>query len=235
MGPAVDSVGNIYFADAYNNRVRVLTASAASCAYSVSPTTWQIPTAGGSQTFVIQTTGACSWTVSNLPSWLTVAGRSSGSGPGAFTLAAAVNTGPTLSAAIFVAGVSVAVTQAGGGPGCIYSVSPGGQAFAASGGNGTITVTAGAGCSWSTATTLSWISFAGATSGSGNGTVTFQAAPNTGVARSGSIAIAGLTFAVEQATGSLSEFTNAGSMAQLASAGTWSTTISLVNTSLTPV
>ncbi len=232
---AVDSAGSVYVADSGNNRIRLLTPSASSCTYSVSPTTWQAPTAGGSQTFTIQTDASCSWTASNLPSWLTVSGASSGSGSGLVTLIAAANSGSALSATISIAGVSVNITQAASPPPCTYSISPGGQSFPASGGSGNITITAGAGCTWSVATTLNWVSFTSATSGTGNGTVTFQAAANTGAARSGSFTIGGAPFTVEEATASVSGFSNAGSMAQIASAGSWTTTFTLVNTGSTAV
>jgi hypothetical protein len=63
--------------------------------------------------------------------------------------------------------------------------------------------------------------------------VTFQVVANTGTDRSGSLTIAGLTFTVEQVSASIAGLTNAGSMAQLASAGYWTTTITLVNTGST--
>jgi len=126
------------------------------------------------------------------------------------------------------------VTQPGTPP-CTYAISPGGQAFVAAGGNGTITITAGAGCPWTAASTASWVSITGVGTGTGNGTVTYQAAANSGAARSGAITIANLSFTVEEASASIAGLTNAGSMAQLASAGYWTTTITLVNTGSTPV
>ncbi len=73
----------------------------------------------------------------------------------------------------------------------------------------------------------------GANSGTGNGVVNYQIAANTGGDRSGPIIVAGLSFTVQQASASLAGFTSAGSMAQLASAGDWTTTITLINTGST--
>jgi hypothetical protein len=81
---------------------------------------------------------------------------------------------------------------------------------------------------------VTWVNIAGVATGSGNGTVAYQATANAGSARSGGIAIAGLFFTVEEGSNSAAGFTNAGSMAQLASAGYWTTTITLVNTSHLP-
>jgi hypothetical protein len=231
-GVAVDSVGNVYVADYGNNRVRVLTPS--SCAYSVSPTTLTAPASGGSFPVNIQITASCSWAVSSLPSWITVPGASSGVGSATVTLVVAPNSGAALSTTISIAGVSVTITQAAATPACTYAISPGGQAFAAAGGTGTINITAGAGCPWTAASTASWVTITGVGTGSGNGSVGFQAAPNTGAARSGSVAVAGLSFTVEEAAASITGLASAGSMAQLASAGYWTTTITLVNTGSSP-
>jgi sugar lactone lactonase YvrE len=234
-GIAVGTSNNVYISDSTNNRVRVLTPSGTSCTYSVTPTSLQAPTSGGSFSFGIQTTTSCSWTVSSLPNWITVSGVSSGSGPGTVTLVVTPNTSSTaLSATISIAGVSVTVTQAAT-TACTYLISPGGQAFAAVGGNGTITVTAGAGCSWTAATSLSFVTISGATSGTGNGAVSYAVAANSGGDRTGTITIAGLSFDVEQVGATLSGFTNLGSMAQVAFAGAWTTTFTLVNTGTAPV
>ncbi|HXB71804.1 MAG TPA: BACON domain-containing carbohydrate-binding protein [Candidatus Acidoferrales bacterium] len=114
-GVAVDPAGNVYFADSGNNRIRLLTPSTLSCTYSLTPTSLQSPASGGSFTVAIQTTATCSWTISNLPNWITVSGASSGTGPATITLIVAPNTsGAALNATISVAGVSLTVTQAGG-------------------------------------------------------------------------------------------------------------------------
>ena len=111
-GIAVDSAGNVYVADAGNNRIRILTPAGSSCTYSVSPTTLQAPASGGNLTVSIQTAASCPWAVSGLPGWITVSAASSG--PGSASVALAVfpnNSGATLSATVLIAGVSVTVTQ----------------------------------------------------------------------------------------------------------------------------
>jgi uncharacterized protein (TIGR03437 family) len=111
-GVAVDSAGNLYIADTYNSRVRVLTPVGSLCTYSVSPTTLQAPTSGGSLTVGIQTAPFCPWAISGMPGWITVSAAPSG--PGSASVALAVfpnNSGATLSGTVLIAGVSVTVIQ----------------------------------------------------------------------------------------------------------------------------
>ncbi len=58
------------------------------------------------------------------------------------------------------------------------TVALGAPSIAAAGGAGSVTLTAPATCSWSVSSNASWISFTSATTGSGNGTVTFNATAN---------------------------------------------------------
>ena len=111
-GVAVDSAGNVYVADANNNRIRILTPTGPPCAYSVSPSALQAPASGGIVTVGIQTAAACTWAVSGLPGWIMVTGASSGAASASVALAVFPNhSGATLSATISIAGVSVTVTQ----------------------------------------------------------------------------------------------------------------------------
>jgi trimeric autotransporter adhesin len=107
---AVDPGSDVYIADAFNNRIRVLT-PAGPCTYSVSPTTLQAVAAGGSLTVSIQTTAICPWTISGVPSWTTVSGAASSTGSATVTFEFFPNSGATLSATILIAGVAVMITQ----------------------------------------------------------------------------------------------------------------------------
>ncbi|HYW46756.1 MAG TPA: Ig domain-containing protein [Bryobacteraceae bacterium] len=117
---------------------------------------------------------------------------------------------------------------------CALSV--GGQGFTAAGGNGTVNVTGGSACpAWTVSGAPSWVTVSGAGTGTGSGTVSYQVAANTGAARSAILIIAFNSYTVEQAAAAgVTTFTGTGTIAQIASAGTWQTTITLVNTGASP-
>ena len=112
---------------------------------------------------------------------------------------------------------------------CVTSISPQGAGFPATGGSGTILISAPAGCSWGVSNNPAWVSFSGPASGSSNGSVNYQVAPNPGAALSATLIVGGLPFTVEEASGLLSGLSLLGSMTHLASGGGWETTITLVN------
>jgi len=109
-------------------------------------------------------------------------------------LLAGVSTGPIC--------VSVANTSSGSSssPTCSFSLSPSSQSFDSAGGTGTAAIQASStSCSWTATSNDTWISITSAISGTGNGTVVFQVQPNmTGLARTGTLTIAGQTFTVNQ-------------------------------------
>ena len=87
------------------------------------------------------------------------------------------------------------VTQA---PGCTYLVQPLTNTVPAAGGNVTVSVVSPDASPWSASTDVPWISLAGGSSGSGNGSVTFTVAATSGPARSGSATVAGQRVTVSQ-------------------------------------
>ncbi|MBI4910606.1 MAG: hypothetical protein HY820_43740 [Acidobacteria bacterium] len=84
-------------------------------------------------------------------------------------------------------------------PLCTPLLSSFGQAFPVSGGNGTINVGNDAGCSWTATSSATWIAIASGASGHGSGAVTYTVAPNAGGARTGTIAVQGISYTVTQA------------------------------------
>ena len=106
----VNSNGSILVADS-SGRIRVLTpTTGSSCTYSV-PADLSSPGAGGSQSVAVMTNAFCPWTISGLPSWITLNTPSAATGPANAVLSIAANSGSSRSANITIAGVSVAVTQ----------------------------------------------------------------------------------------------------------------------------
>ncbi len=118
---------------------------------------------------------------------------------------------------------------------CAYSLGSAGAAFASSGGTGTVSVIAPTGCVWSGFADQPWITVTSGGSGSGSGTLHFQVVSNIGADRAGVIHIGGAPFAIEQVSASLPGGSVAGSMAQIASAGGWKTTFTLINPGTAPV
>jgi sugar lactone lactonase YvrE len=253
---AVDSMGNLYIADEFNNRVRKIYNGV-------------ITTAAGGGTSGLGDNGPA--TSAQLSGPYGVAADAAGNlyiadtnnnrirrvSGGVITTVAGNGTqgfsgdgGPATSAQLYQP-QGVAVDSAGNvyvadygnhrirlltpvTSACTCAIDGGGQAFVAAGGNGTINITAGAGCPWTAASSATWVTITGGGTGTGNGTVTYQVAANSGAARSGVVTIANLSFTAEEASASVAGFTSGGSMAQLASAGYWTTTFTLVNTGSTP-
>ena len=125
---------------------------------------------------------------------------------------------------------------ASGPPPCTYSLSAGGQAFTAAGGNGSVNITAGPGCVWTIPDIPTWIVITGYPPNGGNGTVTYEIAANGAGDRSVILTGNGLTYTVEQeaSVGAIPGLGVIGSMAHLAAEENWTTTFTLVNKSLVP-
>jgi sugar lactone lactonase YvrE len=228
---AAGSDGRVYFTD--GRRVRVLIPSGGTCTYTVSPLApASVAAAGGNVQITIQTGPTCTWTVSGLPAWITLSGASSGTGPATVTLVVAANTGAALSANVTVAGQIVAVSEAAAAAStCTYSVSPlAPPAVPAAGGLVAVTIRTDAGCSWTITGVPSWITLVGSASGSGPVSVNFLIAPNSGAANQASISVAGSEVAISQSgVGTAPVLSAVGSLAQIASGGGWSTSLTLLN------
>jgi hypothetical protein len=86
--------------------------------------------------------------------------------------------------------------------GCSISVLPLAGGFTSAGGTRSLSIQGGVGCAYTAVSDSSFITISGASSGAGNGYVTYNVSANPGLARSGSITVAGQTIPLTQ-TGSV--------------------------------
>ena len=172
---------------------------AAACSFSIAPNSLNVDASGGPGSSSITAAAGCAWTAtSNNADWISLTSPSSGNGNGTATFTVAANGGPARTGTLTIAGQTFTVNQAAFVAPCTYTLSPTNQAFDATGGAGTITLTTGSSCSWTASSAFDWIVVTSSASGTGSSTVTFSVAANPGAARSGSLTIAGQTFAVNQ-------------------------------------
>jgi sugar lactone lactonase YvrE len=169
-GVAVDAVGNLYIADAGNNRIR-----------RVTPGGIITTVAGNGIAGYSGDGGAATSAQVNYPWGVAVAAQgriffSQGlaSGAGAVRLLT-----PTSSA-------------------CTYTATPTTLLSASSGGTLSLTISTSADCAWTLTGLPSWVS-ASSTSGSGPATVTLTVGPNPGPARSANFTAADVSISVNQA------------------------------------
>ena len=109
---------------------------------------------------------------------------------GAYTIEA------TSSSGISVGAFSITLSAPSG---CSYSLFQSAASVSYSPGTGSLNVTTGAGCAWTASSSVNWISITSAAAVTGPGTVTYNVSGNSSSAsRSGTILVAGLTYAVTQ-------------------------------------
>ena len=172
---------------------------ATQCAFSIQPASQSMAPAGGNVSVSIQADAGCSWTAASNAAWLAVVGVGTGSGNGSVTIGASANAGTTRVGTVTIATQTFTVTQTGS---CAATLNPVSASVPTSGANGlATTVTTATGCVWTASTADNWLTITAGAGGDGNGTVTFNAAVNTGAARAGTLTIANQTFTVNQAGG----------------------------------
>jgi len=168
------------------------------CSFTLSATQAAAAATGGSGSIsVTASASTCAFTTSSQASWLT--GVTAGTnGSATINYAVAANPGSARSGTLTIAGQTVTINQA---TGCVATLSTQAVPANASGGSTTINVTmSGPSCDWTATTSAPFITNVGAGS-TGSGSVTFTVSPNVGVARSGTLIIAGTTVTVSQASG----------------------------------
>lgn len=115
-------------------------------------------------------------------------------------MAFSANTADARTGTVSVGPTTVTVTQAAAPPpGCTFTLGISSVSTQPTGGSVMVPVTASSSsCAWTASTSDGFITVTSGTSGTGSGSVHFDVASNTGGARSGTVAIAGKTFVVNQ-------------------------------------
>lgn len=93
------------------------TQAANSCIYTVTPTSFTVPTTGTTSALSVSSGTSCSWTAVSNVAWVTITSGASGSGIGGVNFVVAANTGAARTGTLTVAGKTVTFSQAGGATG----------------------------------------------------------------------------------------------------------------------
>jgi hypothetical protein len=84
-------------------------------------------------------------------------------------------------------------------PPCTYIVSPASVSYGPGGGSSTVSITASAStCAWTASSNATWATLTGTASGTGTGQVRYSVGPNSGLARSAQLTVAGTTVTLNQ-------------------------------------
>jgi hypothetical protein len=156
---------------------------------------------GGAGRVTVSTERECTWAASAEADWVSFTSPREGQGPATLEYQVSSNPNPaTRRAGISVSGARVEVAQQPAP--CEYAIDRPGDQVAAAGGSLSVEVNVIPGCQWTATSHASWIAVGDGASGSGAGAVRLDVSPNTGAARSSTVAIADQTFAVTQQAGS---------------------------------
>src|ERR1019366_8762034 len=172
----------------------------ANCAFSMTPTSQNIPVDGGTNTFKVQA-NCNGWQATSNANWITLPANGISDLPVGYSVAANTCVGArsgaiTLQQTNLPRPPQLAVTQDGSPNNLSLSAYSAAVASAAS--NGRITVTTGDVCGWSATTDVSWIQITFGAGGTGNGGISYHLLENTTAARTGSIHVGALTYTITQ-------------------------------------
>ncbi len=208
--------------------------SSTPCTFSLSATSQSVGASSTTSSVNVITDTTCAWSATANVPWLSITAGAPGTGNGTVQFTVAANTDSTSrQGTLTVAGQTFTVTQSGASATpCTYSLSATTQSVGASSTTGSVGVTTGTSCAWSASANVPWLSITAGASGTGNGTVQFTVAANTDPApRAGTLTVAGQTFTVKQAAGSVSCAYSLSSTSVSAPAAAGSSSVDITTTS----
>jgi len=174
------------------------------CALALNPLSAHFAPAGGNGSVALTTGAGCNWAVTSNATWITLddtARAVAAAFTGSDTVAYEVATNATTQAragTLAIGNVLFTVTQEA--PKCIFSIAPASQSVLATGGAHELEVTTEAACKWTASSNATWLRVTAGSSGTGSGKVRYQVDANgAGIARAGTLLVAGSGFKVSQA------------------------------------
>jgi hypothetical protein len=189
----------------------------APCKFAIDPASLDVGAAPADVTFALTATPGCQWTAKSNVDWIVGASPSQGTGGANVTFSVVANTADARVGSISIGDAQAAVRQSAvaapppapvpptpgppppGPPVCTYTVAPSSASTSAAGGDVQVVVTASDGCAWTAVSNAVWMTIKSGATGSGNGFAVATVAANAGVARTGTLTVAGRTVTINQA------------------------------------
>ncbi|HMJ90791.1 MAG TPA: BACON domain-containing carbohydrate-binding protein, partial [Candidatus Acidoferrum sp.] len=176
----------------------VITQQALVCAWQIDVNSRDHAAAGQSASVNVTAQSICSWSVENIPPWITITAGASGTGNGtvSYDVEANVSTVGRMGVMV-IAGQPFTVTQL---PlSCNYLLFTTDATHDYPGATNSIGMLADDGCEWEVATTNTWIRILSPTNNTGSGTFTYGVTNNdTGLMRTGTVMAAGQPVTIVQ-------------------------------------
>lgn len=168
----------------------IITQKIVSCSFSLSPAGRSHGHGETTNSFSVSVGSACSWSVVNSNSWVTILSGGSGAGNGTVTYAVAANSSLSPRAGnLVVDGQVYAVMQDGFV--CSFRLSPTNRTHGFAATTNTVNVITTTNCAWTATASDPWITILSGGGGAGNGTVTYSVLGNlTPIQRTGTVMVA---------------------------------------------
>jgi hypothetical protein len=176
----------------------VTSPSPSKCGVSVTATPSSFQVDGGAGTLTITTSRDCEWSATAANGWIQLGEATTGQGNATLSFTVARNADPSVRKGTITVG-SQQVELIQDAARCVFTIAPPAGVIGAVGGSGTHTVTASSQqCAWTARSEVDWMSIVDGAQGTGNGQVHYQARPNSGPARTGTLTIAGQAVVITQ-------------------------------------
>ena len=172
--------------------------SSARCPVELSASPATVDAAGASGQIAIAVNRECTWEARSESAWITLAAPTSGQGEANLSFTASANTQVVARrGSVAVNDSRIEIAQAAAP--CRFELSAPGGSVAGAGGSLSVAVSAQASCAWTATSQVDWIRIDSGREGNGPGTVVMAVSANPGVARQGTVVIAGQSYTVSQA------------------------------------